>query len=159
MRYKLFIVATLSFLQIGVALLAQEGFVTAGQTATGSGGTQSYTIGQVFYLAPSSAEGSVIQGLQQPYEISLVNALAHTEAITLALYPNPVTDRLTLQIGDIPFINLSFQLCDINGRVLRTGQNLGSQTVIDMSGFVTGIYLLMVNQDDLTVKSYKIIKK
>ncbi len=44
---------------------AQQGNVSAGGEATGTGGSLSYTIGQVDYLTYSSAAGSISFGLQQ----------------------------------------------------------------------------------------------
>ncbi|MEE4177590.1 MAG: hypothetical protein V2I46_08780, partial [Bacteroides sp.] len=54
------------------ALFGQEAVVPAGGNATGSGGSVSYTAGQVFYLIHSGPSGSVSQGVQQPYEIFAV---------------------------------------------------------------------------------------
>jgi len=50
-------------------LQAQEAIPASGGNVTGSGGTVSYSIGQVFYLMNSGATGSVLQGVQQPHEI------------------------------------------------------------------------------------------
>jgi hypothetical protein len=52
------------------AINAQETISPGGGNATGSGGSVSYTIGQVAYGAFSGTTGSVIQGIQQPYDIS-----------------------------------------------------------------------------------------
>jgi len=57
----LFLAATLS---------AQQGNVAAGGDATGTGGTMSYSIGQVDYLYHSSEHGSMSLGLQQTWHIS-----------------------------------------------------------------------------------------
>ena len=49
---------------------AQSGTITSGGDAAGSGGSVSFSIGQLDYTSISSAEGTVSQGLQHPYEIS-----------------------------------------------------------------------------------------
>ena len=51
---------------------SQETILTAGKDASGSGGSASYSIGQVTYLFNASSAGSEAQGVQQPYEISVV---------------------------------------------------------------------------------------
>lgn len=50
-----------------VNLLAQQGNVAAGGDATGTGGSMSYSIGQVDYLVYSSSQGSLSLGLQQTW--------------------------------------------------------------------------------------------
>lgn len=62
-------------------LNAQETLSSAGGNATGSGGSISYTVGQVFYNSFSGETGSIAQGVQQPFEISL---LLVTQKITLS---------------------------------------------------------------------------
>ena len=52
--------------------LAQESANVSGGEATGSGGTVSYTIGQVAYTNHTGTNGNINQGVQQPYEIYLV---------------------------------------------------------------------------------------
>ncbi len=158
MRCKLFITAIILGMEM-VNLHAQEGFVSAGQTVSGNGGSQSYSFGQVFYLAPGSDEGNTTQGVQQSYEISVVDVSELASAITITLYPNPVTDYLTLLTDETSLPNLSFQLCDAVGNILYTGQNLECQTHIDMRAFTTGIYLLTVIRENVIIKTFKIVRK
>lgn len=57
----------------GISLLsmqAQETTLTAGGEATGSGGSVSYSIGQLFYMTKTGTTGSVSEGVQQPIEIA-----------------------------------------------------------------------------------------
>lgn len=78
-----------------IQLLSQETVSAGGKEATGTGGTVSYTIGQVVYTTNTGTNGSVVQGVQQPYEISVVTGLEEAEDISLefSIYPNPVTSR------------------------------------------------------------------
>jgi len=86
----------------GISLLAQQTVSSAGgNAATGGGGTVSYTVGQVAYTTiTNGVNGSVAQGVQQPYEISVVTALEEANDISLefSVYPNPFTDYLILKI-------------------------------------------------------------
>ncbi|TDO22511.1 gliding motility-associated C-terminal domain-containing protein [Pedobacter duraquae] len=54
-------------LLIGGSVHAQQNTVTAGGDAVGSGGTSSYSIGQVFYTVLSAGSTSVGAGVQQTY--------------------------------------------------------------------------------------------
>ena len=68
-------VAILVFSIVNTGLLAQEVIPTSGGTASGSGGSASYTIGQMIYTTNNGVNGSVSQGIQQPYEISVVSGI------------------------------------------------------------------------------------
>ena len=63
------------------SLQAQETIPATGGNASGSGGSVSYTIGQITYRTISGTNGAVTQGIQQPYEISVVTAVENTEGI------------------------------------------------------------------------------
>ena len=54
-------------LLISGSVHAQQNTVTAGRDAVGSGGTSSYSIGQVFYTMLSAGNASVGAGVQQTY--------------------------------------------------------------------------------------------
>ncbi len=57
-----------AFLLLGLGgLQAQENTIATGGEATGAGRTASYSVGQVVYTTATGANGSVAQGVQQPY--------------------------------------------------------------------------------------------
>ncbi len=139
---------------------AQTSVNSSGGKATGSGGSVSYTVGQVFYTTnSSSSDGHVTQGIQQPY-ILVVNALEEAQGIELMVsaYPNPTTDYLIMEIKDIEISNLTYQLYDMNGILLQNEKILNSQTQIDISNLVTASYFVKVNQGSKEIKTFKIIK-
>jgi uncharacterized protein (TIGR02145 family) len=55
----------------GYGLALQNTISAAGGNAKGSGGSASFTVGQIFYTKLSGTNGTVVQGIQQPYEISM----------------------------------------------------------------------------------------
>ena len=57
------------FIFISLVSISQESVNASGGNATGSGGSISYTIGQIDYIEASGVGGSVNQGIQQAYEI------------------------------------------------------------------------------------------
>ena len=73
---------------------AQEGILPAGGNASGNIGSASYSIGQVFYITSSGTNGSVAQGVQQPYEISVITGMDEFKDMKLECYafPNPATN-------------------------------------------------------------------
>jgi hypothetical protein len=64
---KKIIITLVLLLSCMLNLQAQSNTGTLGGEATGSGGTASFTAGEVFYTYKSSASGSVTEGVQQSY--------------------------------------------------------------------------------------------
>ncbi len=138
---------------------SQESSVTAGGEAAGSGGTASYSIGQVFYITSFSENHSEAQGVQQPYEISVVASVDQLEfTLNLSAFPNPTNDFLTLQIEDNYLDNLKLNLFDTHGRLLSVQQISNELTQIDMQSLPPAVYFLSVLQNNREIKTFKIIK-
>lgn len=161
MTHKKLKLSALLLLGIGLTgLHAQESTNTTGGNASGAGGSVSYSLGQVMYQTYTGANGSVAQGLQQPYEISVVTAIEEAKGINLSVlaYPNPTTDYLTLEIEDFEFSNVYFRLYDISGKLVQSEKILDNQTSIVMSNLVPATYFIKVVQGNKEVKTFKIIK-
>jgi len=157
-RLKLSAVLLLGFGLTGVQ--AQTSVNATGGDATGSGGSVSYSVGQVVYTSHTGTSGTVAEGAQQPYEISVVTGLEEAKGINLsvAAYPNPTTDYLTLEVKDFNVSNLLFQLYDMQGKLLQSEKITGNQTSIVMSNLVPANYFLRVIHGNKEVKTFKIIK-
>ena len=151
----------MAFLLLGLGgLYAQETVPATGGDATGTGGSSSYTLGQVVYNNNIGSNGSIEQGVQQPYEISIPLGVDVTEInIELLAYPNPTNNLLTLNIGNYNNENLTYQLYDMQGKLLAIKQIAKSNTVIDMQDLPMSTYLLSVLDNNLLIKTFRIIKK
>ena len=155
-------------LSLGLTAQAQQATVVAGGTASGNGGTVSYSIGQVVYTTSTGTNGSVAQGVQQAYEITAVTGIEEAKGISLEVsaYPNPTTDYLTLTIGISNSLNdepMSYKLYDMNGKVIETQKIINDQTIIVMSNLLPANYFLtlvktMDGKSPQEVKTFKITK-
>jgi hypothetical protein len=150
---------TIFILVACASLQAQQAIVTSGNSTSNSVGSMSYTVGQVFYLAPSSTQSSIVQGLQQAFEISVASLDEETENVSILVYPNPAINDLVLEIDQANLATVTCQLYDINGKIMRTVDYVYTPTIINMTAFAPGIYFLKINQDSKVLKIYKIIKK
>ena len=142
-------------------LQAQESTTASGGEASGEGGTVSYTVGQVAYSTHTGTTGSVAEGIQQPYEISVVIGIEESGInLNMAAYPNPVTDHLILNISDDSFIENRFtaSLYDMKGNVIKQQIIDNKETTIDMADQTAGIYFLKINSENQEIKTFKIIK-
>jgi hypothetical protein len=77
----------------------------------------------------------VAQGVQHAYEIFTVGIKETELSISLTAFPNPTMDNLTLQINDYNNEKLSYQLFDMQGKQLSSGQVTAQQTQIKMNSF------------------------
>jgi hypothetical protein len=142
-----------------VSIHAQQSVNGSGANATGSAGTVSYSIGQVFYTTHTGTTGSVAQGVQQAYNISVVNTWETTLNIALTAFPNPTTDKLTLSIGDYNNEKYVYQLFDAQGKLIHNGQILTANTLIDMTGLPPATYFLtVIHSDYQKFKTFKVLK-
>ena len=138
---------------------AQESVNASGGDATSSGGTVAYSVGQLVYTTNTSSSGTVSQGVQQAYEIYSVGIKETELNISLSVFPNPTADNLTLQISDYNNEKLSYQLFDLQGKLLNNGQVTAQQTLINTSSLSPATYFInVVNKENKQVQSYKVIK-
>lgn len=158
MRKKSLMVIVL--LTATIRLFAQSGTNTSGGEASGSGGVASYTIGQVAYETHTSIAGSVTEGVQQSYLISVV--VGNPEAIgidlSVSVFPNPTTDFLQLKIENEKFESLNYQLFDLNGKFLKSEKLTGNKTLVNMSNYKPSVYFVKVIFENQLIKEFKIIK-
>lgn len=140
---------------------AQETIPATGGSAAGTGGSGTYTVGQIAWRVMPGTNGSVIQGVQQPYEISTVTAIEKRDDITLEyyVYPNPAQGEIRLVIGSSAHNDLSYKLYDLNGKIISHKPVTDSQTEISLDGLPAAIYFLHVVRDNSEIKVFKIIKR
>lgn len=161
MRHKKLKLIAVFLLGLGlIGLQAQTTVTSIGGDASGSGGAVSYSVGQVVYTTNIGTNGSVAKGVQQPYEISVVTGLEEAKSINLSVstYPNPTTDFLQLKVECEKLKDLSYQLYDMQGKLLQTKKLIGTETQIDMSNYVPTIYFVRVISGNQSIKEFKIIK-
>lgn len=158
---KLKLSTVLLYVLVVHGLQAQEVINATGGNASGSGGLVSYSVGQVVYSTNTSTSGMVEQGVQQPYEISVITEMVNAKGIELMVtaYPNPVTDYFTLKIDGNMQKQYFAYLCDIQGKELRKIRLSGNQTSLAMTNLVPATYFLKVTEGNNQIKTFKIIKK
>jgi hypothetical protein len=154
MRKKL-VVIFLSL--ISTFCFAQEAVVPAGGDATGSGGSLSYSVGQVVYTVISDQNNSIVQGVQQPYEISVVISVAEVQPVNnVLLYPNPTVNEVALCLNFME--GLYYRIIDIKGTFMESRMIMADQTIIDMSRYSPSTYLFELIQNNKTIQTYQIVK-
>jgi len=143
-----------------VQLSAQESVHAAGENGTGTGGSVSFTVGQIVYKTFTASGFSISQGVQQPYEISVLtgSAIAPGINLTISAYPNPATDYLILKLTDMDYSAYSFLMFDAKGKLLREGLIENYETKISMTEFSPATYFFKVVKNRQQIKLFKIVK-
>ncbi len=137
---------------------SQSSINSAGGQSTGSGGTVSYSLGQVFYSSTTGSNGKINQGVQNPYEIYSLGIVDDDINLSYSVSPNPTVDNLNLVIDKNNFENFNYQLSDINGKILKEEKIESKTTIISMKEFKTSIYILKIISNKKELKIFKIIK-
>ena len=161
MKQKRLKISAFLLLLAGLGIHAQGLPLTSGGESTRNGGTVSYSIGQVFYETKNGSEGSVAEGVQQAYEISIVTALEGSKSVNVMVnaFPNPTQNDLTLTVENLNLSTLSFQLYDLEGKLLQKEKITSFTTIISKATFLPATYFLKVMQGNKEIKTFKIIKK
>lgn len=146
---------------LSLASEAQTAVISSGSNAAGSRGSVSYTIGQLTDRTIIGPEGSLTQGIQQPYEITIATAIENEHLVILEyrIYPNPTAGKITLVIRPEEEDDYSFRLYNITGVMLLERKVESAETEIQMDSLSPDVYFLIVFRNNAEVKVFKVIKK
>mgnify|MGYP003647362234 CR=1 FL=1 len=142
------IILILSVLFASNSVLSQEAISTSGGEAVGSGGSVSYTIGQVFYSSLSGSNGKLTEGVQQPlqkttyifdnaWEPSNPNGIATTrdhiviESGDATISVNTISNYTTIHPGAGLIVNAGATLSTLNGLTLQSSSTNYSSLILD----------------------------
>lgn len=156
---KTILIVTLFASVLVKAQITQDVLGASGSTATGSGGSLSYTVGQVGYTSNSNSSGSLNAGFQQAYEISETTGLEEINVgLQASAYPNPTTNFLTLSVKDLSQ-SQTYQIIDFNGKEIANGKLSASETQLDFGSYVGGIYSVKITTNkNKIIKTFQVIK-
>lgn len=139
---------------------AQVAVNAAAGDAEGSGGSMSYSIGQISYKLLMADNAYMLQGVQQPIEVIEIPGTSVESEILISLdvFPNPTNETLKLQLRDLENHSLQYQLYNMNGRCLKESKIHSSITEISLEALSPAMYILNISENNQTLKSYKILK-
>lgn len=157
MKIKLLLlVLALLFFQMS---FAQQSVNASGGNVSNASGSVSYSIGQVFSKSSASATHSIIEGVHQPFEISILGVDQYPSInLEMKVYPNPTASHLFLNVGGDLSKEMSYQLFDISGRMIDQQKVLQRETKIDLTARNSGVFLLIVTSGNQKLKTFKVIK-
>ncbi len=160
MKHHKKLVIVFCLLAFIISIQAQSTIPAGGGDANGVDGSTSYSIGQMVYTTNTGTNGSVAEGVQQPYEISVIVGFEQDgfTGVNFTVYPNPATDLLILETDFSSYKNLTYQLFDIKGSLLFSDRLTDFRTTISMGNLAPSTYYLKVFDNQMKSKTFKIVK-
>lgn len=143
-------------------ILAQNGIVVTGINTSASNGQVSYSVGQVNYTTTKTNNGTISTGVQQAFEIFITLGMDENgiklSSPNVQAYPNPTNNFLTLSIENYKPENISFEVFDMQGKIVLAKTADGKNTSISLSNLTNGTYFIKVIHANTPIKTFKIIK-
>ena len=156
LRKKLIVFCFLGSIAAGIN--AQSDIVASGGDASGTGGSVSYSIGQIDFITKTGTGGMLTEGVQQPYEITIVTGNDEKRInLSAVVFPNPTSDYVKLRIENMD-VMLHYALFNGNGRMIDKNRVINNPAKINMSSLNAGTYYFKVFSDEKILKIFKIIK-
>lgn len=139
-------------------LFAQADAVSTGGSATGIGGSLSFSVGQVYVQQAESGNVTVSPGVQQPYEIFLLDIPENHNPFDVVVYPNPATHYLNIRFGDAPATTVHCVIYSTDGKLVSERDISEKETQINIQGLEAATYYLRISTDKYS-KTYSILKR
>lgn len=76
------------------------------------------------------------------------NELLEDSEYTINIYPNPVSDYLTINIQNSPVEAFTIEILDLSGRSVRNYSSINNGSQIELSTLKSGMYILKVNYNN-----------
>jgi hypothetical protein len=134
----------------------QSNIVSGGNQASGSGGSITYSIGQVDYSNAESVNNNFNEGVQQPFDVTPLNDLNELE-LEVNIYPNPSSDKAIVKISNANGLDLSLQLFDAGGKLISEQGINSEETVLSLTDLAAGAYTIQIT-DTIKSQNFKLIK-
>jgi hypothetical protein len=91
------------------------------------------------------------------YEYLAIRNNNNEDSNSVKIYPNPVTNRIKLKLNDYTSRNkYQLEICSLSGQQLFS-EDIYRSTILDLSGYAPGIYLLTIKHNNKIIQTEKFI--
>jgi hypothetical protein len=166
MKHIFFILLLLGVSSAWAQSIAPQAVNTVGVKMTQSNGSLSFTVGDLVVKNQTDANGNSLGSgfTNSATGSTIVLSVSKPEKaiLNVAVYPNPTTDLLTVDIASTNLSRLVVEITDLQGKTLSSSQYAGisNKIGINTAGYSAGTYLLLLKDESGTLLgNYKIIKQ
>ncbi len=156
-RYFTILIAVIFSLSVS-AQVKQEVIASAGGYNTAGGISISWTLGETIIPTFTNGGLTLTHGFQQQLIVTTVEENIDI-LVSVKVYPNPVSDIITIKFEEVVESEITLMLLDSQGRVVKQDvvEATLSEKQINMQDVAAGIYYLRLTKGKL-VNVYKVIK-
>lgn len=135
-----------------------------GKVMNQANGSLSFTVGDLVVLSQMDNDGnSLFGGFTSGSTISTAIIKEPDDAIiNVKVFPNPMTDLVTVSIQETTVTNLILEVVDLNGEVVYTSKYSGISNNVGINTSIWSIgnyFLYLKNSENHLLGSFKIIKQ
>jgi hypothetical protein len=155
---KLFKIVFLLFINLmSNTLKAQQNTISNGGDISGFGGSVAFSIGQIDYTTNTNGTIFTCEGVQKPYEF--FECIENNNfPIDVSIFPNPGSDILNIRIENCCNNNLSFQIIDGLGRLIKNKTSITNQSIVNVTHLSSSVYFIKFYKDGNLIKTVKFLK-
>ena len=156
MKYMLLLLTTL----ITLSVSAQQFLLsTAGNSATNSESSISWSLGELATSTYSANGVTLTQGFQQP-TLQVSTLIEEPDQVAnIKVYPNPVAYQLTVDLTENKTETYKLALYNMQGKLLKVQTLEGTHATFNFRDLASGQYLLKISAENRLLKTYKVVKQ
>ena len=137
--------------------IVQQVYASSGSYFSNGTYSLSSTIGEPITATFNSTTYYLTQGFQQPnYLVTMVEDF--DKNANIIVYPNPTDDFINIDLGTTNLDKYRFQLYDVTGRLMMTGNIIDKITKLDIGSYASDIYFIRLSLDNKIIKNFKVQK-
>jgi len=154
---KYFLLSFTAFLSCGFCSFAQNAVSTTGGHIKSSGGSTSFTVGQVAYVLKKGNGSYLNEGVQQVYTKTTtpIEELVYLKEVQL--YPNPTQEIMTLILSSMEDVQVRYTIMDYLGKEIRNGNILSEKSEISLRDLPSGNYFISLKSKK-EIRIFKMVK-
>jgi hypothetical protein len=137
---------------------AQQILSSSGGSEQNSSGSISYTLGEMVVDTKVNGATTITQGFHQTQIIVTAISEPSVTGFSMAVFPNPTNDFVTLKIEKGEIQNLGFIVFDAQGRFLLKGELTGSEQKVSFEKLNPGAYFIKILNNGVELQTFKIVK-
>ena len=149
---------TIVFLNfITESIHGQNALSTTGGHFKSTGGSTSFTVGQVAYVLKKGTGSYLNEGVQQVYtkKTTPIEELVYLKEVQL--YPNPTQETFNLIISTKEDVQIRYTIMDYLGKEIRNGNILSEKSEISLRDLPAGNYFISLKSKKEN-RIFKIVK-
>ena len=129
-------------LSFGFSSFAQNALSSTGGHFKTTGGSTSFTVGQVAYVLKKGNGSYLNEGVQQVYtkKTTPVEELVYLKEVQL--YPNPTQETMTLILSSKEDVQVRYTIMDYLGKEIKNGNILSEKSEISLRDLPAGNYFI-----------------